>query len=109
MPFKRHKSKDFRAVSFPSYLLNIVFVQNDGSVVEKRMIEGVWKQPRELHSCTAVQRRPAMLQAEADEAETAHGNAEEQQIMLLLSLIPASLWDKEKARISLMLEKRPFF
>lgn len=37
-----------------------------------------------------------MLQAEADEAQAAHSKAEEQQIMLLLSLIPASLQDKEE-------------
>lgn len=92
---KRQKSKDFRAVSSPSYLLNVVFVQNNGSVVEKGMIEGVWKQPTELHTSATVQRRPAMLQAEADEAETAHSNTEEQQIMLLLSLIPASLGEKD--------------
>lgn len=95
-------------MGFPSYLLNIVFVQKNRSVVEKRMIEGVWKQPTELHSSTTVQRRPAMLQTEADEAESAHSNTEEQQIMLLLSLIPASLWDEEKAQISLMLYKWQF-
>lgn len=63
-----YKSGNSRAVSVRSYLLNIVFVQYNGSVVEKWMIEGVWKQPTELHSSTTVQGRPAVLQAEADKA-----------------------------------------
>lgn len=44
-----------------------------------------------------------MLQAEADEAETTHGNTEEQQIMLLLSLIPASLGDKDAYSVEIFI------
>lgn len=55
------------------------------------MIEGVRKQPTELHNSTAVWRAPAMLQAEADKAQTTDSNTEEQQIVLLLGLVPASL------------------
>ena len=74
-----------------SHLLGEVFVRDDGSIVEKGMIEGVWEQPAELHHSPAACGAPAVLQAEADEAQTTDSHAEEQQIVLLLSLVPASL------------------
>lgn len=74
-----------------SYLLNVVFVGYNGSIIEKRMIEGIRKQPEKLHNTALVFRAPAVLQAEADEAQTTNSNTEEQQIVLLITLIPASL------------------
>lgn len=61
------------------------------------MIKGVRKQPTERHNSTTVWRAPAVLQAEADKAQTADSNTEEQQIVLLLCLIPASLKCSGKA------------
>lgn len=82
-----------------SYLLSVVSVRDNGSIVEKRMIEGVWKQPAELHSSTTVCRAPAMLQAEADEAKSTDSDTEDEQIVLLLGLIPASLCNKEEGQL----------
>lgn len=93
----------FTTSSIPStgspYLLDVVFVCDNGSVVEKRMIEGVWKQPTELHNSTMVWWAPAVLQAEADESKSTDSNAEEQQIVLLLGLVPASLWNSVRRPI----------
>lgn len=73
------------------YLLHVVFVRDDGPVVEKRVIEGVREQPAEALGSVAARWAPAVVQAEADEAQTADGHAEEQQIVFLLRLVPASL------------------
>lgn len=62
------------------------------------MIEGVGEQPAEPAGAAVAHRAPAVVQAEADEAQAAHGHAEEQQIVLLLRLVPASLGNDGRRR-----------
>lgn len=48
--------------------MNIIFVSDNRSVVEKGMIESIRKQQTELHNSTRFCKAPAMLQAVADKA-----------------------------------------
>lgn len=73
------------------YLLHVVFVCDYGPVVEEGVIEGVREQPAEPAGSAVARRAPAVVQAEADQAQSADGHGEEQQIVLLLRLVPASL------------------
>jgi hypothetical protein len=73
------------------YLLCVVLEGDDRPIVEQGMVEGVGEQPEELHYPDGLQGAPAVLQAEADDAEAADRHAKQQQIVFLFCVIPCSL------------------
>ena len=74
-----------------NYLLCVVLEGDNGPVVEQGMVEGVGEQPEELRRPTGLQGAPAVLQAEADDAEATDRHAKQQQIVFLFCVIPCSL------------------
>lgn len=78
------------------YLLTEFIKIHKGSIVECRIIKHICQHPGEWVGWLLGRCMPAVLQAEASAEEAADRHSEEQQIILIFSVVPLSLQDKTK-------------